>query len=172
MNYLQRSTSKLVMYNKTEIRSLGKRKLKIINPINDKSYYLDFFVVQGKSKPLLGAAALQEMELIFVNREFVQGIECTQGNDLLETYQDIFKGEGLLKGEPHLVVDESVTPVKLPVRKMRLCVKLKVKAEIQRLAKLGIITPVNTPTDWISSMVVVLTLLLLGGHKVPAAPII
>ena len=166
VKHLQKSTSKLVMYNKTEIRSLGKRKLKIINPINDKSYYLKFFVVEGKSKPLLGAAALQEMELIFVNREFVQGIEdkntvtkdeeCAQGNDLLEEYQDIFNGEGLLKGELHLVVDKSVTPVKLPVRKMPLSVKLKVKAEIQRLAKLGIITPVNTPTNWISSMVVVL----------------
>ena len=39
---------------------------------------------------------------------------------------------------------------------MPLSVKLKVKAEIQRLAKLGIITHVNTPTNWISSMVVVL----------------
>ena len=166
VKHLQKSTSKLVMYNKTEIRSLGKRKLKIINPINDKSYYLEFFVVEGKSKPLLGAAALQEIELIFVNRECVQGIEDKNtvtkdedfsfGNDLLEEYQDIFNGEGLLKGELHLVVDESVTPVKLPVRKMPLSVKLKVKAEIQRLAKLGIITPVNTPTNWISSMVVVL----------------
>ncbi len=74
MKHLQRSTSKLVMYNKTEFGSLRKRMLKIVNPINDKSYCLEFFVVQGKSKPLLGTDALQEMELIFVNREFVESV--------------------------------------------------------------------------------------------------
>ena len=136
------------------------------------SYCLEFFVVQGKAKPLLGAAALQEMELIFVNREFVQSIEGkntatggqehTQANDLVEEYQDIFTGEGLLNGELHLVFDQNATPVKLPVRKMPLSVKLKVKAEIQRLANMGIIKPVDTPTDWISSMVVVLK----GNDKV------
>ena len=39
---------------------------------------------------------------------------------------------------------------------MPLSVKLKVKAAIQRLAKLGIITPVNTQTNWVSSIVVLL----------------
>ena len=45
------------------------------------SYCLKFFVVQGKAKPLPGVAALQEMELIFVNREFVQSIPCLAKND-------------------------------------------------------------------------------------------
>ena len=49
------------------------------------------------------------MEPIFVNREFVQGIEgkntatggqeYAQENNLVEQCQDIVKGEGLLNGE-------------------------------------------------------------------------
>ena len=62
----------------------------------------------------------------------------------------------MLNGEFHLVVDKNATAVKLPVGKMPLSVELKVKAEIQRLAKLGIIKPAGTPTNWISSMVMVL----------------
>ena len=56
LKHLQRSTSKLVMYNKTEIRSLEKRELRIVNPVNNMSYCLGFFVVQGKAKPLKAIA--------------------------------------------------------------------------------------------------------------------
>ncbi|VDI14483.1 Hypothetical predicted protein, partial [Mytilus galloprovincialis] len=33
--------------------------------------------------------------------------------------------------------------------------KPKLKAELQRLEKLGVIKPVDTPTDWVSSLVIV-----------------
>ena len=84
------------------------------------------------------------------------GQEYAQENDLIEECQNIFKGEGLLDGELHLVVvGKGVAPVKLPVHRMPRSVQLKVKAEIQRLGNVGIIRTGDTPTDWISSMVVV-----------------
>lgn len=61
---------------------------------------------------------------------------------------------GKLSVKLHLNVDESVKPVKLPVRKVSLAVRNKLKAELNRLRELGIIEPVDTPTDWISSIVV------------------
>lgn len=46
-----------------------------------------------------------------------------------------------------LEVNEGVKPVRMPARKVTLAIKDKLKQE-------EIIKPVNTPTDWISSLVV------------------
>ena len=46
-------------------------------------------------------------------------------------------------------------PVALPVRKVPLAVKEPLKNEIDHLVKKGVLEPVQTPTDWVSSMVVV-----------------
>ena len=46
------------------------------------------------------------------------------------------------------------TPVKLPCRQWPIAVRAKVKEEISRLEKMGVITKVDVPTDWISSLVV------------------
>lgn len=44
--------------------------------------------------------------------------------------------------------------MKMPARKVPLAIKDKLKQELDRLEQLEIIKPVNTPTDWISSLVV------------------
>lgn len=45
-------------------------------------------------------------------------------------------------------------PTKIPTRKVPISLKTDLKNELDRLQKLGVITPVSTPTDCISSMVV------------------
>ena len=74
--------------------------------------------------------------------------------DVIKDYPDLFKGEGKLQGQLHLELDETVQPVQLPPRRVPLAVKDKLKAELERLAKLEILTKVEEPTDWISSLVV------------------
>ena len=67
----------------------------------------------------------------------------------------VFQGElGELEGELHFELDPMVSPVKLPCHKWPSQVREKVKAELERLQELGVITPVDTPTNWISSLVV------------------
>ena len=149
LKHLEKNNVTLVMY-----RALGKRKLHITNPKNKKVYILEFVIVQGKARPLLGAQAVQKMKLITVNKQHIMAIETTQ--NLVQEYEDIFSGEGLLEGELHLELTEQAKPVKLPVRKIPLAVKPRLRAEIQRLVKLGILTKEKEPTDWISSMVVVM----------------
>ena len=154
LKHLEKNNVTLVMYNNSETRALGKRKLHITNPKNKKVYILEFVIVQGKARPLLGAQAVQKMKLITVNKQHIMAIETTQ--NLVQEYEDIFSGEGLLEGELHLELTEQAKPVKLPVRKIPLAVKPRLRAEIQRLVKLGILTKEKEPTDWISSMVVVM----------------
>ena len=73
---------------------------------------------------------------------------------LEKQYPDVFKGEGKLPGELKLDIDKSVTPVKLATRKVPVALKDKIKNELDTLVE-KLISQVDFPTDWISSMVVV-----------------
>ena len=75
--------------------------------------------------------------------------------DLVSEFDDILLGEGKLKGKLHPELDRTVPPVVLPVRKVPFAIKEPLNQELDRLVKTGILIPVDVPTDWISSMVVV-----------------
>ena len=75
--------------------------------------------------------------------------------DLVSEFDDILLEEGKLKGKLHLELDRKVPPVLLPVRKVPFAIKEPLNQELDRLVKTGILIPVDVPTDWISSMVVV-----------------
>ena len=75
--------------------------------------------------------------------------------DLVSEFDDILLEEGKLKGKLHLELDRTVPPVLLPARKVPFAIKEPLNQELDRLVKTGILIPVDVPTDWISSMVVV-----------------
>lgn len=66
----------------------------------------------------------------------------------------MFEGLGKLEGELHLRFDATLQPTKIPNRKVPISLKTDLKNELDRLQKLGVITPVSPPTAWISSIVV------------------
>ena len=57
------------MYNKTQVKPLGKIKTEVYNPKNKKHYELEFLVTDQTANPLLGSIAIQKMDLITVNQE-------------------------------------------------------------------------------------------------------
>lgn len=115
-------------------------------------------MVSKEFKALPGAQAVQQFHLRSVNIDnimFVSG-DSTDTSSVLVDYEDVFKGEGRLEEMLHLTLDETVLPVILSVREVPLAVKEPLKKEIDRLASQGIFKPVDTPTDWVSSMVVIM----------------
>lgn len=52
-------------------------------------------------------------------------------------------------------VDADVQPVVTPTRRIPMALKEKFKKEIDILQKLGVIGPMDKPTPWVSSVVVV-----------------
>ena len=72
-----------------------------------------------------------------------------------QDFEDIFLGEEKLEGKLHLELDRTVLPVARPVRKVPFAMKEPLKQELNRSVKTGIVIPVDVPTDWISSMVVI-----------------
>ena len=73
---------------------------------------------------------------------------------LTTQYPEVFERVGTLPDILHLEIDNSVPPVQLPVRRIPLAVRDKLKHEIDRLVELKVITPVDSPTDWITATVV------------------
>ena len=160
---LRASKSILSMYNGTEIRPLGKKRISLRNPKNNKKYNLEFQIVSEENKPVLGSSAIQGMELVIINMQNIltvegsgrqdQGLTITQ---VVRQFKDVFEGEGMLMDKLHLHVDQRVPPVQLPARRPPVALKKKYQEELERLVERGIIAAVAEPTDWISATVVVM----------------
>ena len=93
--------------------------------------------------------------LVTVN---VQAVEQrpSKHEALLEEYDTIFNGIGQLKDfKVKLHIDNTVTPVAQPARKIPFHMRPKVAAALEKLESEGIIEKVDGPTPWISPLVVI-----------------
>ena len=174
----------LQMWNKTEFKPKGTCRVKIRNPKNNRKYSIEFMIVNDELTPLLGAKVSQQMGLIKVQEENFEKVSATHdkneettGSDkgllntgstekagseealnaeeIIEKYKDVFEGElGTLEGKQHLTVDPTVPPHIAPARRVSFALRPKLKAELERLTDLGVLKPVDEPTDWVSNLVV------------------
>ena len=73
---------------------------------------------------------------------------------LVSEYRSIFDKSslGLLPGEVHLHVDDGARPVQCPPRRVPISVKPKLKSELMDMVKMGVIVPVEEPTEWCSQI--------------------
>ena len=76
-------------------------------------------------------------------------------DQLIEEYQDVFEGNlGTLPGAQRLEVDPATSPNISPSRRVPLALKPRLKQELEKLTKLGMIAPMDAPTDWVSNVVI------------------
>ena len=113
-----------------------------------KQSKLKFVVVKTNAVPLLGFRSCQELNLIKV----ILAVDTVKPE---EEYQDVFKGIGLFPGEYHIKIDETVSPVVNPPRRIPQALHSRVKDELDRMEKLEIVAKVDEPTDWVNSIVIV-----------------
>ena len=75
---------------------------------------------------------------------------------LLEKHQPLFAGTGHLKNcEIHLEIDEAVTPVAQPARRIPHSMKEVVNTKPEEMRKQGIVENVEDATPWLSPLVVI-----------------
>ena len=67
---IEKTNTTLVMYNRTEIKPVGKIRLRVIHQKNLKKYS-EFLVVEENCKLILGVRASQQMKLLQVNKESI-----------------------------------------------------------------------------------------------------
>jgi len=107
-------------------------------------------VVPGLHTPLLGRPAIESLGLI----TRVASIGLT-GDQIPLQYPNLFKGLRKLKGEYTIQLREGACPFALMTpRRVAIPLLPKVKAELERMEQLGVISPVEEPTEWCAGMVV------------------
>ena len=78
-----------------------------------------------------------------VNRKNILSVADQNLDTGTSVYSGVFTGEAKLEPPLHLIVDKSVTPVALPVRKVLLAIKGPLMKEIDRLVQRGILESVR-----------------------------
>ncbi|GBL65032.1 Transposon Ty3-I Gag-Pol polyprotein, partial [Araneus ventricosus] len=119
-----------------------------------KNIPLQFYVVNVKSKPILGLKGCLELKLI----ERIDAIECSKisKNELIKQYKDVFTGTGEFPDEPyHITLKDNAIPVIHPPRRVPQALQPKLKETLDKLEKEKIVSKVNKPTDWVQSLVIV-----------------
>ena len=159
--YLQRSNATLTMYNGTVMHPVGKCKLTCTR--GNSKHLLEFQVVDFEVQPILSAETCQKLKFLQVlvndkndKDEIAQDkMSVNTTSDIFQEYADVFEGIGCLDENYHIEIDPSVKPVIHPPRRVPVTLKDPLKKELDRMVEERILTPVNEPTDWVSSMVTV-----------------
>ena len=123
---------------------------------NGKESTQEIYVVENLKEPLLGRPAIDALNLVqkvdLVNSDDSTRIE----HEVKTMYPNLFKGLGELEGEFSIKLTPGSTPCAITTpRRVALPLMPKVKEELQRMEKLGVISKGDIPTDWCAGMVVV-----------------
>lgn len=140
---------KLSTYTGNKIAVKGKCNWKV--KYKKKSFVLEFIVVKSEAKPILGIQTCEEMGLI----KRVMTLNKDGEINILKEYADVFEGIGCLDGEHTIRIDNSVTPTVHPPRKVPVTLREKLKAELNRMEKMKVITKIEEPTQWVNPIVIV-----------------
>ena len=126
------TTVKLKMWNHSVITALGKCRVKLRNPVNQKKYSVEFIVVEEDLMQFFGKRALEQMNLMVVNYHNMKSVhKLTTVSNIVSQYKDVFEGElGTLPGTVHLTVDPTVKPVVSAARRIPIALQGKVQSEL------------------------------------------
>ena len=151
---LQKPDRRLFGPCKYELRSVGKFQTRL--QLLDASCTEEIYVVQDLENPLLGRNACSQLETL----KQVNNVSSKEVPDPESKYThlfpDVFTGLGCLDGTYDIAIDPKVepfnltTPCRIPIPMLP-----KVKEELEKMEKLGVIEKVDQPTAWCSPMVVV-----------------
>ncbi|CAC5408776.1 unnamed protein product [Mytilus coruscus] len=163
------SDSDLKGINNTELLKANKRlsgpgntnlnvvgKFQCMLETKDKFSVQDIYVVKGLSKPLLGRPAIQALGII--DKVNVSSVNASSeaNNYYRGKYPKIFNGLGKTKWTYTIALGPDAKPFALSTpRRVPLPLMDKVKTELTRMEKLGVISKVDEPTEWCAGMVVV-----------------
>ena len=75
---------------------------------------------------------------------------------MYKQYLEVFSGLGTMQGEYHIQLKDNAQPYPLSTtRRVALPLLPKVKAELQRMERMRVISKIEEPTDWCAGMVVI-----------------
>ena len=128
-------------------------KFKATLDYKEQSCEEEIYVIEDLERPLLSRQACNALCVIAKVAE----IRSTSDKQThVQSHPKLFKGLGCLKGEYEIKTDPDVQPFNLTLpRRIPIPQLPRVKEEICRMEKLGVIEQLDEPTKWCSPMVVV-----------------
>ena len=155
-NHIQSSNISLEMWNKAKMNALGTCKLLVENPKTLMKYMVKFVVVEEELTPLLSRKAAEKMNLITVNYDLFENVSSVVDNtDIFDGFPDIFNGDvGTFPGSVRLTLKPDAEPILRPPKRLPIELKEPVKLELDRLVDIGVLAPVDEPTDWVNQMAI------------------
>ena len=110
------------------------------------------YVVSGLQNALVGRPAIQALNLV----ARLDAVNNNPKQQVIQKFPELFTGLGTMQGEYQIKLKADATPFVLTTpRRIAVPLQPKVKAELQRMEKLGVIRKVEEPTEWCSGIVVV-----------------
>ena len=144
---LQSSSARLTTYSGERLSVVGKAKL--LCKVKDKEQMIEFQIVDTRSKPILG---LQGCEML----RLVKRVDLVD-KDLLAPFGDVFSAElGCMHHTYKIKIDPKIKPVVHAPRKIPAALRDEVMKELKSMEEAKVIEKVDHPTDWVSSMAVVM----------------
>ena len=107
---------------------------------------------------ILGLVDCRRFSLITLSHDVtiwqIESNNVAKHNEVYSQYPELFDASvGKLPVKCHMTTDNSVQSTVRPPRRVPIAMQPKVKTELDRMTKLGIITRVTEPTQWVSAMV-------------------
>ena len=112
-------------------------------------YPVEFVVVEENAPALLGLQTSVELGLV----ERVDDVSTNR--DLMDDYDDVFQGLGLLKQTHSIKLSPDHQPVVHPARRVPFRLQKQFDETLSHMVKNKIITKVTEPTEWVNPIVTV-----------------
>ena len=108
----------------------------------------EVYVAKRLTKSLLGRPTIKDLDLL--------RIVAAVHSDPKGQFPSLFQGLGKLKDEYHIELMEDAKPFALSTpRRVAIPLMKRVRQELTRMEKMGVISKISQPTEWCAGMVVV-----------------
>lgn len=149
MHKLQPANRVLQGPSKNNLNVLGKFIGELSTSDNTSQSATEIFVIRGLAKPLLGRPAIERLNLVKL-------MGSIQSSSYKQKYPTLFTGLGKMTGEYEIKLRDDAKPYAISApRNIAIPYLDKVENELLRLENIGVVSPVDEPTDWCAGLVVV-----------------
>ena len=126
---------------------------------NKKEVTVVCYVCKYVKKALLGRGVIMELGILEVNlseKISVDEVKTGEENEFVKGFPEVFNGLGCVKGDPvYIETKEEGIPYHLNApRRVALPMMKPLEKELKRMEDLGVIRPVDEPTEWCHQFVI------------------
>lgn len=154
---IRQSSAQLMSYCGNKIPVIGRANV-LCEIMSGHKQYIEFLVTELDQKTILSLKTSEKLGLIKklykINVDY-QSVSKNSDHSILDKYQEVFQGIGLLPGEYKINIRQDVEGHIDPPRKLPFKLKEKFKNELEFMLKNDIIKKVEEPCKFISSIVCV-----------------